>query len=74
MLMIMGLSYGAAPPETKRAGYEWLIGAATRGELSVEAEALALESVAAAWQRVQAGAHRKIVLVPAARAQAGGDR
>jgi NADPH2:quinone reductase len=74
MLMIMGLSYGAAPPETKRAGYEWLIGAATRGELSVEAEALALESVAGAWQRVQAGAHRKIVLVPAARAQAGGDR
>jgi NADPH:quinone reductase-like Zn-dependent oxidoreductase len=74
MLVIMGLSHGAAPPETKRAGYEWLIGAAARGELSVETEALSLESVAEAWQRVEAGAHRKVVLVPAARPQQGDDR
>ena len=74
MLVIMGLSYAAAPPDTKRAGYEWLIGAAARGELSVEIEALPLERVAEAWQRVEAGAHRKIVLVPATPAQEGDDR
>lgn len=74
MLVIMGLSYGAAPPDTKRVGYEWLTDAAARGELSVEAESLPLESVAVAWQRVQAGAHRKIVLAPSARAREGDER
>jgi NADPH:quinone reductase-like Zn-dependent oxidoreductase len=64
MLDIMGHTNAGAPPEIKRAGYEWLLSAAARGELSVEVEELPLESVGEAWARVQAGAHRKIVLVP----------
>ena len=71
MLLIMGLSHGAAPPEIKRAGYQWLIDAAASGELSVAVEALGLESVGEAWARVEAGAHRKIVIRPALRSQEG---
>jgi hypothetical protein len=71
MLEIMGLSNFGAPPATRREGYEWLTAAAARGELSVEVDALPLDRVGEAWARVQAGAHRKIVLVPSAPATEG---
>jgi NADPH2:quinone reductase len=64
MLVIMGHTNFGAPPGVKRAAYEQLLGAAVRGELSVEVESLPLESVGEAWRRVEAGAHRKIVLRP----------
>lgn len=64
MLQIMGHSNFAAPPELRREGYAWLAEAAAEGKVLVEAEALPLEQVADAWRRVQAGSHRKIVLVP----------
>jgi D-arabinose 1-dehydrogenase-like Zn-dependent alcohol dehydrogenase len=64
MLVIMGHVNFAAPAQVKREAYERMIVAALAGELTVEVEAMALEQVAAAWDRLAAGAHRKIVLVP----------
>ena len=64
MLVIMGHTNFAAPPEVKREAYARLTDAAARGEVRVEAEPLPLEQVADAWRRVEAGSHRKIVLVP----------
>jgi NADPH:quinone reductase-like Zn-dependent oxidoreductase len=64
MLVIMGHSNFASPPEVRREAYARLTDAAARGQVRVEAEPLPLEQVADAWRRVQAGSHRKIVLVP----------
>jgi len=64
MLVIMGHSNFASPPELRREAYARLTGAAAQGKLLVEAEPLPLERVADAWRRVEAGSHRKIVLVP----------
>lgn len=63
-LVIMGHSNPAAPPEVKREAYARLIEAAADGGLSVEVDALPLERVAEAWQRLAEGSHRKLVLVP----------
>jgi NADPH:quinone reductase-like Zn-dependent oxidoreductase len=64
MLVLMGHTNFAAPPEVKREAYARLAEAAARGELRVEADPLALEQVGVAWERLAAGSHRKIVLVP----------
>jgi NADPH:quinone reductase-like Zn-dependent oxidoreductase len=64
MLVIMGHSNFASPPEIRREAYARLADAAAEGKVRVEAEALPLEQVAEAWRRVEAGSHRKIVLVP----------
>jgi len=64
LLVIMGHTYFLAPPEIKREGYRRLGEAAAAGELQVESESIALEQLAGAWERMAAGAHRKIVLVP----------
>jgi NADPH2:quinone reductase len=64
MLEIMGHSNFASPPQRRREGYAWLADAAAQGKVLVEAEALPLEQVADAWRRVEAGSHKKIVLVP----------
>jgi len=64
MLVIMGHSNFAAPPQVKREAYMSLIAAAAAGELAVEVDPLGLEQVAEAWRRLAAGSHRKIVLVP----------
>ncbi len=64
MLVLMGHTNFAAPPEVKREAYRQLAAAAARGALLVEADPLALEQVAVAWERLAAGSHRKIVLVP----------
>lgn len=60
----MGHSNFASPPEVRREAYARLTDAAARGQVRVEAEPLPLEQVADAWRRVEAGSHRKIVLVP----------
>jgi NADPH:quinone reductase-like Zn-dependent oxidoreductase len=71
MLDIMGHSNFGAPLEVRREAYGELTEMALRGELRVEVESLALERVGEAWDRVAAGAHRKIVLVPAAAGSGG---
>ena len=60
----MGHTYFLAPPEIKREAYRRLSEAAAAGELRIESEPIALEQVAEAWERLAAGSHRKIVLVP----------
>jgi NADPH:quinone reductase-like Zn-dependent oxidoreductase len=67
MLMVMGHTNFAAPPEIKRDAYASLSALAASGELEVESEPIELERVGEAWERLQAGAHRKIVLVPPGR-------
>ncbi len=67
MLAIMGHTNFAAPPEVKRAAYASLSALAASGELKVQSESIELELVQQAWERLQAGSHRKIVLVPPGR-------
>jgi NADPH:quinone reductase-like Zn-dependent oxidoreductase len=69
MLVIMGHSNFGAPPDVRRAAYARLLEAAGRGDLALDVEALPLERVGEAWARVQAGAHRKIVLLPSGRSR-----
>jgi len=64
LLVIMGHTYFLAPAEIKREAYRRLSQAAAAGELRIESEPIALEQVATAWERLAAGSHRKIVLVP----------
>jgi NADPH:quinone reductase-like Zn-dependent oxidoreductase len=64
MLVIMGHTNFAAPPEIKREAYERLAALAAAGELEIATDRLGLEHVAEAWARLNAGSHRKIVLVP----------
>lgn len=64
LLEIMGHTNFAAPPPVKREAYARLADAAAAGQIQVEADALALDRVDEAWRRLQAGSHRKIVLVP----------
>jgi NADPH:quinone reductase-like Zn-dependent oxidoreductase len=64
MLVVMGHTNFAAPPEVKREAYERMAEAAVRGEIVVDVDRIPLEQVAEAWERLQAGSHRKLVLVP----------
>jgi|SRR5580692_6724857 NADPH:quinone reductase-like Zn-dependent oxidoreductase len=64
MLVIMGHTNFAAPPEVKAEAYRRMAEAAAAGEIEVEVDPLGLEQVGEAWRRLQAGSHRKIVLVP----------
>jgi NADPH:quinone reductase-like Zn-dependent oxidoreductase len=64
MLVVMGHTNFAAPPQVKRDAYARLSALAASGELKVESESIELERVGEAWERLQAGSHRKIVLVP----------
>jgi NADPH:quinone reductase-like Zn-dependent oxidoreductase len=64
MLVIMGHSNFASPPQLRREAYAQLAAAAAKGEVRVETEAIPLEHLAEAWRRVQSSSHRKIVLVP----------
>jgi len=67
MLVIMGHTNFAAPPQVKREAYASLSALAASDELKIEAEPIELERVGEAWRRLAAGAHRKIVLVPPGR-------
>jgi NADPH:quinone reductase-like Zn-dependent oxidoreductase len=64
MLVIMGHTNFAAPVEVKREAYRRMAEAAAAGRLQVDVEPLPLAQVAEAWERLAAGSHRKIVLVP----------
>jgi NADPH:quinone reductase-like Zn-dependent oxidoreductase len=69
MLTIMGHTNFGAPPGVKWAAYEQMLQAAARADLTVEVDELPLERVAEAWSRVQAGSHRKVVVVTGDNAQ-----
>ena len=64
MLVIMGHTNFAAPPQVKREAYLGMAAAAARGELEVDVEELGLEHVGDAWARLAEGSSKKIVLVP----------
>jgi NADPH:quinone reductase-like Zn-dependent oxidoreductase len=64
LLTILGLTYFVAPAEVKQEAYRRLTQAAAAGEIEIESESIALEQVPTAWERLAAGPHRKIVLVP----------
>ncbi len=64
MLVLMGHTNFAAPPEVKREAYGKLAAAAARGEIVVDVDRIPLEQVGEAWDRLAAGSHRKLVLVP----------
>jgi len=64
MLVLMGHANFAAPPEVKREAYTRLAEAAAGGRIVVEADRIPLDQVAEAWDRLAAGSHRKLVLVP----------
>jgi D-arabinose 1-dehydrogenase-like Zn-dependent alcohol dehydrogenase len=60
----MGLTLAAAPSELKAEAYRRLTEAAVGGRIEVETKAFPLEQVGEAWERLGAGSHRKIVIVP----------
>ncbi len=64
LLVIKGHTYFLAPAEVKREAYRRLGEAAAAGELRIESEPISLEHPARAWERLAAGPHAKIVLVP----------
>jgi hypothetical protein len=49
--------------------YRQLVGLAAAGRISVELEHVPLDDVVLAWQRRWTGAHRRQILIPAARAR-----
>jgi NADPH:quinone reductase-like Zn-dependent oxidoreductase len=64
MLVLMGHTNFAAPPEVKREAYNRMADLAARGEIVVDVDRIPLNQVADAWDRLAAGSHRKLVLVP----------
>jgi NADPH:quinone reductase-like Zn-dependent oxidoreductase len=64
MLVLMGHTNFAAPPQVKAEAYARMAEAAAAGELRVAVEELALEQVGEAWERLAAGSHAKLVLRP----------
>ena len=64
LLALLGHTNFAAPPALKREAYARMAEAAAAGQIRIDVDALALEDVGEAWRRLQAGSHRKIVLVP----------
>ncbi len=64
MLVLMGHTNFAAPPEIKREAYRHLADHAARGEIVIDVDRIPLAQVAEAWDRLAAGSHRKLVLVP----------
>ena len=64
MLEILGHTNFAAPPEVKAEAYRRMAEAVAAGRVKVDTDPMPLEQVAEAWDRLAAGSHRKIVLVP----------
>ena len=65
MLVLMGHTNFAAPPRDQARGLRPDGRApAARGEIVVDVDRIPLEQVAEAWERLGAGSHRKLVLVP----------
>jgi len=63
-LSIVGHTNYAVPLEDRRAAYERMAALAAGGELSVDYERVALDDVAAAWERLRSGPGAKLVVFP----------
>jgi NADPH2:quinone reductase len=63
-LSILGHTNFTVPREVKRAAYDRMIDHASRGELLVDVEKVALENIADAWERQKRFPGRKLVIVP----------
>jgi len=63
-LSILGYSNFSAPREVRAAAYRRMVEEAAADRLTVDHEVLALDDVAAAWERQAAHPHRKLVLRP----------
>jgi len=63
-LAILGLSVYAVPFEVIAEHYRRLVDHAVAGDIRLEVEQVALDSVASAWQRQVEGAGAKLVVVP----------
>lgn len=64
LLAILGHTNFAAPPEVKRAAYTRMLEHAAAGDLTADVERVPLAEASAAWERQQAGPHRKLVITP----------
>ena len=64
VLTIVGLGQFAAPADVRRAGYAKLVGHAVDGRFALDLERTRLEDVSATWERLKAGASRKLVVTP----------
>lgn len=64
MLVLMGHTNFATPFDIKREAYGRLAAAAAHGDIRVGVDPLPLERVADGWERLAAGSHCKLVLVP----------
>lgn len=63
-LEILGHLNFLVPPVVRHDAYRTLVDHALARRIALEVERVPLRAVADAWARVQAGAHRKLVLVP----------
>lgn len=63
-IALLGHTNFAAPLEVKRAAYTRMAEHAVAGELTADFDTVPLADVASAWERQQAGPHRKLVVVP----------
>jgi NADPH2:quinone reductase len=64
LLGILGHTNFLAPSEVKRAAYESMVQHAARGDLTADFDRVPLDDLPSAWERQQAGPHRKLVIVP----------
>ncbi len=63
-LEVRGYLHFLAPARVRHDAYRALVAHAAAGRLAVDVERIALGDVADAWERVQRGAHAKLVLIP----------
>ena len=63
-LSILGHTNFAVPPDELATHYRRLVEHAIAGEIRLEVERVALDSVAEAWRRQAEGAGTKLVVVP----------
>jgi NADPH2:quinone reductase len=63
-LHIVGHTNYKVPEHDRRAAYERMCAHADAGELTADYERVALEDVAAAWERLRGGPGAKLVVVP----------
>lgn len=63
-LDLLGYSNFNVPADVKREAYATLVEHAVAGRIAIETERVPLREIADAWARVQAGARRKLLVVP----------
>jgi NADPH2:quinone reductase len=64
LMTLMGLGQFATDPDVRRAAYAQLTSHAVDGKLTMDLERTRLEEVSGTWERLRAGAPRKLVVTP----------